>query len=361
MKKAITALCVTMAAAMALSSPAFAVSIVTGDSFSSSSKNALWETDRYPADEFDSEDGYLYLTLGSKGFTSARPQDQRTSYYALQGSKLPVEKTSSNTWTAMVKVNLDDSWFGSSNQQKRVEFRVDLVDGDGNPYEDSPTLAVVKNSSFPVINYTTSKSSTGWAGVSTYVDGDKDVVTLEIDEGWHNLVIHSNKGVITYYLDEKKMGSFPTTEKDLYPSYMAIGARNYNRWDTLQFDNCYLYDGTVLQRQRTSEQQDNYEEKMEETYERKRNNWEDRYTDYKFYFTDGGDHVIEFNGETEEIEHRKAYSKSKLKSMFDISDSDWDEEEDQFDDLLDAIDDQTPLDRKTRTETKEMPDSYWDY
>ena len=361
MKKAITALCVTMAAAMALSSPVFAARIVTGDSFSNSAKSALWQTDRYPADEFDAESGSLYLTLGSKGFTSSRPLDQRTSYYALQGSKLPVEKTSSNTWTAMVKVNLDDSWIGNSSQQKRVEFRVDLVDSQGNAYPDSPTLAVVKTSSFPTINYTTSKSSTGWAGVTTYVDGDKDVVRLDIEEGWHNLVIHSKEGVITYYLDEKKMGSFPTTQKDLYPAYMAIGARNYNRWETYEFDNCYLYDGSVLQRQRTSEQQDKYEEKMEESYERKRNNWEDRYTDYKFYFTDGDDHEITFNGETEEIEHRKAYSKSKLKRMFDISDSDWDEEEDQFDDLIDYIERRDFYDHKTRTETKEMPDSYWDY
>lgn len=84
MKKAITALCVTMAAAMALSSPVFAARIVTGDSFSNSAKSALWQTDRYPADEFDAESGSLYLTLGSKGFTSSRPLDQRTSYYALQ-------------------------------------------------------------------------------------------------------------------------------------------------------------------------------------------------------------------------------------------------------------------------------------
>ena len=63
MKKAITALCVTMAAAMALSSPVFAARIVTGDSFSNSAKSALWQTDRYPADEFDAESGSLYLTL----------------------------------------------------------------------------------------------------------------------------------------------------------------------------------------------------------------------------------------------------------------------------------------------------------
>ena len=358
MKKLFGVLSAALAAAMVLAVPASAAAILTGDSFTSATKLAAWEPDRYDADEFDAADGSLYLTLGRKGFTSARPADKKDKYYALQGRKLAVAKPTSNTWTATVKLNLDDAWFASGGGSKRAVFRVDLADAEGNPFASAPAIAIVKTSTFPTVNIATSKSKTGWLAPKTYIDGDKEIATLDIDMGWHQLVVNCNKGLITYYLDEKKIGSFPVTEKGLYPTHLALNAQNFDRADTIEWDNCYLYDGNVLLRQRTTNQQNEYEDNMAEKYEKKRNRWEDSHTEYRFARGDAkapDDIDLTYDGKTVTVEKGKWYKQSSLKSKLGISMKDWDDETRALREVI--RDCEYDYDKRE----DDMPDSYWDY
>ena len=156
MKKLTATISVLLVLVMALSAPASAIAIITSDTFSTSAKSAdKWVTDRYDPEEFDRSDGKLYLSVGPKGYYKYRSDDKKDKYYALQGKKLPVEMPSSNTWTATVKINIDDNWFSSSDGRRRAEFRVDLVDGDGNTLKNSsPAIALVKGGSgAPVLKY----------------------------------------------------------------------------------------------------------------------------------------------------------------------------------------------------------------
>ena len=143
MKKLVGTISLLLASVTILAAPVSAASIITGDSFGKSS-NKPWEVDRYAPDEFDTSENELYITVGAKGFTSARPADKQDNYYAVQGKKLAAAKTSSNTWTATVKINVDDNWFSSNSNNRRAEFRVDLKDGSGNAIKESATLALQK-------------------------------------------------------------------------------------------------------------------------------------------------------------------------------------------------------------------------
>ena len=156
MKKLVGMITLLLACVTILAVPVSAVAIITGDSFGKTS-NKPWEVDRYAPDEFDTSENELYITVGPKGFTTARPADKQDKYYAVQGKKLAAAQTSSNTWTATVKINVDDNWFSSSSNNRRAEFRVDLKDGSGNAISESPTLALQKmGSKAPYIVYYTS-------------------------------------------------------------------------------------------------------------------------------------------------------------------------------------------------------------
>ena len=322
MKKLVGMISLLLACVTILAVPVSAVAIITGDSFGKTS-NKPWEVDRYAPDEFDTSENELYTTVGPKGFTTARPADKQDKYYAVQGKKLAAAQTSSNTWTATVKINVDDNWFSSSSNNRRAEFRVDLKDGSGN--------------------------------------GDKEIEYLEVEPGWNSLLIKCDKGVISYYLNEKKLGNctLSTNQKDVYPSYLALGVYNYNRTDTVSFDNLYLYDGSYVMRQLSSEAQDERDERLESQYEKKRNSWEDKYTEYMF--NRDSDEDVYLNGR-KVLEGGKWYKQSTVKSKLKVSDKDFDVE---YDLLMEKIDQLTTKDGgsveyETR-ETKDMPDDYWDY
>ena len=65
---------------------------------------------------------------------------------------------------------------------------------------------------------------------------------------------------------------------------------------------------------------------------------------------------VDYDGRTVTLKKGEYYTQSKLKSLFKISDKDWDKENDMLKDALSN----SPITPTTR-EKKEMPDSYWDY
>lgn len=359
MKKLTATISVLLVLVMVLSAPASALAIITSDTFSTSAKSAdKWVTDRYEPEEFDRSDGKLYLSVGPKGYYKYRADDKKDKYYALQGKKLPVEMPSSNTWTATVKINVDDNWFSSSDGRRRAEFRVDLVDGDGNALKNSsPAIALVKGGSgAPVLKYYNPKAQGSWGMATRFVNGDKETEDLTVEDGWHSLLIKANNGVLTYYFDEKKLGNCTLTTKDVYPSFIALNVYNYDRPQMVEWDNVTLYDGSYIIRQLSSEAQDKKDERLESQYEKKRNNWEDKYTEYMFGGRSGSG---TFKIENVTLKKGEYYTQSKLKSLFKISEKDWDDENDQLKDILSDIEAMgISVDPH---EKKEMPDSYWDY
>ncbi|MEM1486061.1 hypothetical protein V6615_14495 [Oscillospiraceae bacterium PP1C4] len=323
MKKFMATASIVLALTMSLSAPASAIAIVTGDSFGKSSK-AKWVTDRYEPEEFDNSGKELYLAVGKTGYYKYRPTDKKDKTYALQGKKLETGKPSSNTWTATVKLNVDDTWFSSSSNKKRAEFRVDLVDGDGNEISDSPAIALIKGGSgAPVFKFYNPKAKSSWGMGNKFINGDKEMEDLFVEEGWHTLLIKSTKGVLTYYIDEKKIGNCTINERDVYPSYMALNAYNYDRPDVISWDNCYLYDGSYVIRQLSSSAAEKRDDRLASQYEKKRANWEKKYKVYR--------------------------SKDNANRWFTASE--WKKEYN-----VDSI----PSDVATST-SKEMPESYWDY
>lgn len=279
MKKLLGAVSAALAVATVLSVPASALAILTGDSFSKGSKSD-WVTDVYEPDEFDNSDNELYLTVGKGGFTKNRPAEQKAKAYAIQGKKIATKKPTSNTWTAVVKINLDSQWFGSTSQRKRAEFRVDLVDGKGNPVDASPAIAILKDTSGdPEIRYYNSKYKSGWGAGDKFVNGDKEMEYFTPEEDWHSLIIHCKDGIVSYYIDEKKIGNCTLPTKDVYPAFMALGAQNFEGTYTVNFDNCYLYNGSYTIRQRSTEAQDKRDDRLASKYQSKRDKWHSKYWD----------------------------------------------------------------------------------
>lgn len=320
MKKLLTTVSLLLASVTVLSVPASAIAIITGDSFTSDEKSKEWVTDRYAPEEFDVSDGKLYLALGKSGYYRYRPADKKSKYYAQQGKKLKLEKPSSTTWTAVVKLDIDDSWFSSSSNRKRAEFRIDLVDGKGKPIKESPALALVKGgSSASYFKFFNPEAKTDWGLGDKFINGDDEVEDFYVEDGEHSLFIKSSNGVISYYVDEKKLGNCTLDTQDVYPSYVSLSAYNYERPDVICWDNFYLYDGSYGMRALSSKAQDRKDDRLEEKYEKKRDRWKKRYTQYYFEET------------------RKWYKESKIPSDLDIGDAD---------------------DKRL---TKDMPDSYWDY
>lgn len=287
MKKSLAACSLALALTMALSVSASAAAIITGESFGKTSKNN-WVDDHYAPEEFDFSDNQLYLALGKTGYTKNRPAEQKDKYYAHQGKKLQVEMTSSTTWTATVKLNVDDTWFSNNGNRKRAEFRVDLVDSAGQPVTPSPAIAVIKaGSTGPTFKYVNPKAKIGgWGTADSFINGDKEKESFYIEEGWHTLLIKSTKGVITYYVDEKKVGNCSIDNTDVYPSFMALGAYNYERPDVTNWDNCYLYDGSYTVPQRSTSMSEKREESLSSRYESKRERWIKQYTVYQKPGTD---------------------------------------------------------------------------
>lgn len=118
--------------------------------------------------------------------------------------------------------------------------------------------------------------------------------------------------------------------------------------------NVTLYDGSYLIRQLSSEAQDKKDERLESQYEKKRNNWEDKYTEYMFG-RNSTDKTVEIDGKSLRSPASGTLRASSM-STFKISDKDWDKENDELKNILATC----PLPVESR-EKKEMPDSYWDY
>lgn len=319
MKKLLTTVSLLLMLVMVLSVPASAIAIITGDSFSSASKSEGWVTDRYDPEEFDVSDGKLYLALGKSGYYKNRPADKKSKYYAQQGKKLELGQTSSTTWTAVVKLDIDDSWFSSSSNRKRAEFRIDLVDSKGNAIKESPAIALVKGgSSASYFKFYNPKAKTNWGLGNKYINGDDEMEDFIVEDGEHSLFIKATNGVISYYVDEKKLGNCTLSTQDVYPAYASLSAYNFERPDVICWDNFYLYDGSYGMRALSKKAQDKKDDRLEEKYEKKRARWTERYTQYKF---DDG----------------KWYKKSEIPSKYK---------------------DVKPEDTRL---TKDMPNSYWDY
>lgn len=198
-------------------------------------------------EEFDRSDGKLYLSVGPKGYYKYRSDDKKDKYYALQGKKLPVEMPSSNTWTATVKINIDDNWFSSNDGRRRAEFRVDLVDGDGNTLKNSsPAIALVKGGSgAPVLKYYNPKAQGSWGMANRFVNGDKETEDLTVEEGWHSLLIKANQRRAHLLLRREEARQLHADHQDVYPSYIALNVYNYDRPQMVEWDNVTLYDGAI--------------------------------------------------------------------------------------------------------------------
>lgn len=322
MKKVLASISVALALTAVLSMPASAVAVITGEGFGKTTKNT-WVVDKYEPEEFDASDNQLYLSVGTKGYYRNRPADQKDKTYALQGKKMELDKTTNNTWTATVKINVDDSWMSSDSFRKRAEFRVDLVDADGAAVTPSPALALIKGgTAAPVFKFVNPKANGGWGMGDKYIDGDKEMVGFDLEQGWHTLFIKSTKGVITYYVDEKKLGNCTLGETDVYPAYMALNVYNFERPDMVTWDNAYLYDGAYGMVQRSSSVSASREERLNSQYASKRQRWVDSHTVYE----DRNGSVV------------KWITKSAWESKYPT----------------------TPLPANSKMD-KEIPESYWDY
>lgn len=321
MKKWLGAACVSLALLIAGSLPASALAgVLTSDSFSTkASVDTKWVTDRYAPAEFSVTDGVLTLGVGLNGFYRSRTADHKDTYYSVQGRKIALKTPSSNTWTAAIKIDIDSSWFDSSSSSKRFEFRVDLQDNKGNEIEHSPTLALVKNGSdAPTFYYSSPKSSTGWGVTKTYLNGDMEREDFAIDEdGWHTLMIRCTSGTITYWMDNIKLGNCGLSQKNVYPTYAAVGLRNYDAADEVLLDNFALYNGVYQMRPlRPAKEQEEYEEEQEEKYEEKREKWLERYT--KYADPDDDDEEIEYKYTMEQMKRRHPdMTEEEIEASFD--------------------------------------------
>lgn len=268
-----------MAAIMLLGVPVSAAKVITGDSFTKNSASD-WETDRYEPEEWDTSQNELFLSIGKSGYRGNRPANKQDKYYAYQGRKLQVERPESNTWTATVRMNVTSDWFTTSSNRRRAEFRVDLVDASGTPLADSPAIALVNGGGeITSLKYYNPKAVGKWGNASYFLNGDKEKEDVSVTEGWHTLYIKCVNGVITYYFDSMKLGNCTITEKDIYPSFMALNGYNYESPYAIVFDNAYLYDGAVSPAKLiSSDKQDEVDERKASQYAKRRSDWVDRYT-----------------------------------------------------------------------------------
>ena len=272
MKKVRFLLCLALILAMTtgMLAPA-AVAILDGDGFNKATVDKRWVTDRYEPEEFDvargsarstklvkdskgnydevDKDGKvktLRLTVGRGGIYQNRPADRKSDYYMVQGKKLPVETSSKNTWTVTGKLYVGQAYFSGSDQ-RRTQLSVYLKDGEGNPIEICPTLSLHKNGdNSPVWRYYNpkGKGARGWNTGDSFLNKDNELEELYVEEGWVTVMIKCNKGVITYWIGNKKIGNCTLDTTDVYPQAIAVNAYNYGKEYTVEWDNIYLYDGS---------------------------------------------------------------------------------------------------------------------
>ncbi|NBK17932.1 hypothetical protein [Anaerotruncus sp. 1XD42-93] len=285
MKKTARILGLALALTAALSAPVSAATLLTGDGFSNRANADYWQTDRYEPEGFDYANGKLYLSVGREGATSNRPADMQGNYYALQGRRMAVNKTPGAVWTAAAKIKIDESWVEGNPGRRRAEFRVDVYGGNS---DVMPGMAVVTNGSGSLaVQYANPAIKSGWSTTSRYYDTkDQEYLSLELEEGWHTLLVKANDGLVYYYLDNLQIASVEFSESALTPAWLALNAQNYGTDYEVCFDSCYLYNGGYSVYKASQESRERAEDRKAERYQQKRDNWRERHTVYKF---DGSD------------------------------------------------------------------------
>lgn len=274
MKKLFCGLCAVLAISALTCVPVLAAG-PRGDSFASGSTKK-WETDVADPTIWEVNNGFLSINVSG---TALRPKTGTISASTLRGKKLPVEKPDSNTWTASVKIDTDS--FTASSGRARAEFRVDLVDSKGNPIPETPIIALARDSMGNV--YWTCHNpavDSGWLKPKTYVNKDGDRTDMEVKSGWQTMMIKSNAGKISYYIEGVRIGSCAVSSTDIYPAYLALGLQNYGAVYDVSFDNCYLYNGIRNIKEYTEEELEEREESLAEVYASKREKWTERNRKY---------------------------------------------------------------------------------
>ena len=103
--------------------PVNAANVVSSDVFSKNSVKP-WETDQKDPAKWDTSQNYLSLTVGRPGSISiSGTASLQGGAYDIQGKKLKLERPSSASWTASVKLNVDESWFSSAITRRTAVFR----------------------------------------------------------------------------------------------------------------------------------------------------------------------------------------------------------------------------------------------
>lgn len=322
MKRRFALAAATLAAIMISSAPVSALTILQSDTFTTSVKSE-WVADTNAPDYYKSVDGTLRIGVGKRSTIAG----QNTGLNTLRGIKMPVaQKPSSNTWSAIVKINVDNEWISSNTSSRRAEFRVDLVDSTGAPVSVSPTIALEKSgSNWPIVKFYNPRVTPAWCIGDTYIDKDDEQQNVEIEEGWHTLLIKSKDGIITYEIDGKKVGNCTTYTRDVYPSFLAINVLDRHSTQEIEFDNCYLYDGAYTIRVFTQDELDEREEDLASKYEKKRERWYERNSEYLINRgTEDDPNWVWVKGSSLNDEQRDAAKQSRLNTDKEMPDSYWD-------------------------------------
>lgn len=268
---------IALATMLAVPLPASALTVLQSDVFTSSVKSE-WQIDANAPTYYKAADGTLRIGVGSSSATIGNSNALNIT----RGIKMPVTaRPSSTTWSAIVKINVDTEWLSTSSTSRRAEFRVDLVDSNGQPVEVSPVIALEKSSrGLPVVRFYNPRLTPAWGIGSTYVDKYGEQQTVDIEEGWHTLLIKSSNGVISYEIDGMRVGGCTTYTTDIYPAYVALGALDRHVKQEFEFDNLYIYDGLYSIRVYTRTELDDREDRLTERYEEKRMRWIENNTQY---------------------------------------------------------------------------------
>ena len=269
-----SAISLALAAAAALSLPAFAAELVTEDDFSDSATvEEEWVVDNYEPEDFYVQGGVAYLAVGDNGYARNRPEDKRDKSYNLQGYKLKSGRVSALSWTASVRLEVDDTWYGvrtdsyikerapkvSSqsilDNKKKVTFRVDLTGKNATP----PAITFVKGGDgAPTIKYYDPEEPQGWGtadfdweaanAASSKSAKSKSAAQAAPtgEEAWHTLTVTFNNGLVTYYIDAQRIGDFEYASEKAQPSYLALSMQNFQRPDVSAWDDVRLYDGVQV-------------------------------------------------------------------------------------------------------------------
>ncbi len=313
-----------LAAAM-ICLPVNAANVVSSDVFSKNSVKP-WETDQKDPAKWDTSQNYLSLTVGRPGSISiSGTASLQGGAYDIQGKKLKLERPSSASWTASVKLNVDESWFSSAITRRTAVFRLDLVDAAGNPLDTSAALALEKRSgSTPVWACINPELVDGWSYPKLYTGTGSGLLRkeLEVEEGWRTLYIKCDQGNITYQVDGKVIGGFDLGVSEAYPDYAALGAADFSSHYTVDFDNFYLFNGNVgaVKKILTEQEEEDRESSREEKYRDKRERWRKNHTEYLVY-RNGEEVWVRGNELTQDQIDNETYG-SRVKG--EMPDSYWD-------------------------------------